>query len=121
MENIGSIVQAHGLDAEFLRRMIPVQDCNPEDECHRNDNREEDMQSDHEDDIVPSIDGSPIGRRQEGLTLQGTFSDVLARLRSEPGTPTPHYSKRGRQKTLSVITTPMSGRLRKRIQKDYHV
>ena len=79
------------------------------------------MQSDHEDDIVPSIDGSPIGRRQEGLTLQGTFSDVLARLRSEPGTPTPHYSKRGRQKTLSVITTPMSGRLRKRIRKDYHM
>ena len=109
MENIGGIVQAHGLEAEFLRCMILVQDVNSEDECHRNDNREEDMQSDHEDDIVPSIDGSPIGRHQEGLTQQGTFSDVLARLRSEPGTPTPHHSKRGRQKMLSVITTPISG------------
>ena len=113
MENIGSIVQAHGLDAEFLRRMIPVQDCNPEDECHRNDNREEDMQSDHEDALVPSIDGSPIGRRQEGLTLQGIFSDIIERLRSEPVTSTSHHSKRRRQKMLSVITIPMSGQLRK--------
>ena len=92
--------------------MIPVQDGNSEDKCHRNDDSEEDMQSDHKDDIVPSIDGSPIGRRQEGLTLQGTFSDVLARLRSEAGTATQNHSKRGRQKTLSGITTPMSGRLR---------
>ena len=71
------------------------------------------MQADHEDDIIPSINGSPIGRRREGLTLQGIFSDVLVRLRSESGTPTPHHSKRRRQKMLSVITIPMSGQLRK--------
>ena len=82
LENIGGIVQAHGLDAEFLLCVIPVQDGNSEEECHRNDDSEEDMQSDHGEDIVPSIDGSPIGRRQEGLTQPRTFSDVLARLRS---------------------------------------
>ena len=112
LENIGGILQAHGLDTEFLHCMIPVQDGNSEDECHRNDESEEDMQSDHEGDIVPSMDGSPIGRYQEGLTLQGTFSDVLERLRSEPETPTPHHTKRGRQKTLSGNITPMAGRLR---------
>ena len=41
MENIGGIVQADGLDAEFLRHMIPVQDSNSEDESHRNDDGEE--------------------------------------------------------------------------------
>ena len=101
--------------------MIAVQVGNSEDMCHINDDSEKDMQSNHEDDILPSINGSPISRRQQGLTLQGIFTDVRKRLRFQAVIPSTCHSKQGRQKTLSVITTPMSGRLIKRLGKDYHV
>jgi len=39
----------------------------------------------------------------------------------EPSTPSPHRNKRQKDKDLAVITTPVTGRLRKRIRKNYHM
>ena len=107
LENIGCIVQGNGLETELWSHMMPVPDGNSEHKGHRKDYREENMQLANEDDIVPSIDSSPIDSRQERVTLQGTFSDVLERLSSEPEIPTPYHSKHGRQKMLYVITIPI--------------
>lgn len=48
--------------------MMPVQDGKAYDACYRNDYSKEHTQSDHQDDIVPSLHCRPIGLLQEGLT-----------------------------------------------------
>jgi len=39
----------------------------------------------------------------------------------EPWTPTPCRNKRRKDKDLAVITTPVTGRLQKRIRKNYQM
>ena len=101
--------------------MIPAQDRYSKDVWHWHDDSEQDIQLDHEDDILPSIDGSPNGQRQQGLTPQGTFRVVLERLRFERLTPTPRHSKWGTYMMFAGITTPMSGGLQQRLGKNYQV
>lgn len=99
MEIVSDMVAPNRLDKKLLCDMMPVQDGEAEDPCHRNDNSEQNMQSDDEDNIVPSLPGRPISQLQEGLIQEGTFCDVRWSFTYEPKTLFIYQSKSGRQNT----------------------
>jgi hypothetical protein len=119
----GSAMQAALGDADFLRQMVPV----PEDD-NLDDNQGDDSGDDLESDIETNgdendnLECSPFTRMADS----GPGSNFLRQsgevgLMSEPSTPTPHSNRRRKHKELAVITTPVTGRLRKRLRKSYNV
>jgi len=117
-------VQAFSLDAEFLQRIVPVPG---EQEFH--DRQSDDSDSDRdveseatdkERNVNENPECSPFGHVGDSVTrllFMGQSSE--GHRIGEPSKPTPRRNKRRNDKDLTVITTPVTGRLWKSIRKNY--
>jgi len=119
-------VQAFSLDAEFLQRMVPVlveQEFNNRRSDDGDSDRNMDSEAtDKERNVNENPECSPFGNVGDSVT-QSLFmgqSSEGERV-GEQSTPTPRRNKRRKDKDLAVITTSVTGRLRKRIRKNYQM
>jgi len=117
-------MQAYRLDADFLHQIVPAAEL-------EEDNWRNNLNNDSEDDVESDIktnggdygnlEHSPFTQIRDSTTESALFrrSVELGRI-TEPSTPTPYCNRQAKNKELPVITIPVTGRLRKRIRKNYH-
>jgi len=126
IDNELGAVQAFSPDVEFLQRMVPVPG-----EQEFNDRRSDDSDSDGDVDLEATdkewnVNENPECSPFDNVGDSGTRSLFIGQSSEgervgEPSTPTPRRNKRRKDKDLAVITTPVTGRLRKRIRKNYQM
>jgi len=78
--------------------------------------------TDKERNVKENPEGSPFGNVGDSV-MRALFMRQSSEGEKvgEPSTPTPCRNKRWKDKDLAVITTPVMGRLRKRIRKNYQM
>jgi len=126
IDNELGAVQAFSLDAEFLQRMVPVPG-----EQEFNDRRSDDHDSDGDVDTEATDKEWNVNENPECSRFSNVGDSVTRSLFmgqssegervGEPSTPTPRRNKRRKDKDLAVIPNPVTGRLRKRIRKNYQM
>jgi len=119
-------VQAFSLDAEFLQRIVPVpgeQEFNDRRSDYSDSDGYVDSEAtDKEQNVNENPECSPFGNVGDSVTRSLFMEQSLEGERvGEPSTPTPRRNKRRKDKDLAVITTPVTGRLWKRIRKNYQM